>query len=245
MSRRSTKVTVLGVRYSRWDVHVMCGEPRTDPEVLRALTELEYPDSLPWELAQNPSVPVEGLDALLRPDTVDRVLRNPSFRLSLIADPARVDGLSIAQKAAMVGSEALSESLLRHFLAGPTRIAIRVSAARNPRLPSDLIQRLLTDVERVRCVLAANPQLAPEHHHALAADPKVSVRVTLASRHDLSDETVDVLLHRREERVFFALYRNRSLSAEMRERVSADLVRKSGVANRWRRRNGRHFLFTH
>jgi hypothetical protein len=148
-------------------------------------------------LASNPSTPLELLIKLNR-SNADKVTRNPAFRLAAIFEPRAFEGLMRRDMPGLIARcdegnlyvmRALFKDLEKH-----EELSTWTAALNNPHCPVDLL-RTFTDREpELRALLAKHPSLPSDLHPRLAQDLCEDVRVALASRSDLKEETIVALI---------------------------------------------------
>jgi hypothetical protein len=148
-------------------------------------------------LASNPSTP---FDSLLRLDNthVDKVTRNPAFRLTAMFDSRALKLLYIYDIPKFIARcDEANLYVMRAFATDPYKreaLSIWTAALNNPHCPVDLL-RTFTDREpELRALLAKHPSLPSDLHPRLAQDLCEDVRVALASRSDLKEETIVALI---------------------------------------------------
>ena len=203
----------------------MCADPTTRPEILMRLVDKRpwgrgpYPGTQPELLASNPGVPIKSLVRLLHGYTPE-VLSNPAFRMHLISNPSFLDELPVWSRAAIAGCPKTEERIIRYLAASRSQdVMVRVCAARNPETPQDMLLDYVRHDWRVREALTLNPRMPEDAQAKLARDKKRIVRCNLAERHDLLEETIEILVTECPETVDSELILNPTISDDVRWRV--------------------------
>ena len=224
-SDRNHRVQVLEGWFHRDEIARMCGDPDTPTDILVELVDgrpwmRPYQGTRPDLLASNPSVPADSLVKLIGGAHTARVVTNPSFRVRMAMDPHFVDSLDVEARAHICGCEYTEERLIRYLAASRGRsVRVRVYAARNTQTPQDMLRDYARHDWRVRAALALNPRMPKEAQATLARDKKRIVRINLAQRHDLLEETVEMLVSECPEVVDSALILNPTIPDDVRWRI--------------------------
>jgi len=242
--RRQNKVkryTVCGVDYTMAELVQLSGDPTADPRLLEVLAKGHCTMEIYSRVAQNPALPIDALVGCIVHCTTE-VLQNPAFRLHLVACPDSLDQLPTRERSAIAGCPAADPRLIRTLAASRSRpVRIRAEAALNPSTPVDMLVSFVRHDWRVRANLAFNPSMPVELQAVLASDAKPEVQCNLATRHDLQDETIELLLSSSVSGVEECLVRNRSIPESVRQYIyeRAGIANPNTGAERWRSRNAR------
>jgi hypothetical protein len=213
------------------DPERFCADPGSDPVVLARLAKkTQHQDRLGAAIAGNPAIALDTMISMIRMHALE-VSQNPSFRIRWACDPAFIDGLPVHTRACLARCAGVDERLLRTLSESRSRpVFVRCSAARNPGCPEDLLDSFVRGGHAwaVRQATAWNPALPGHLQMALARDPRVAVRMSVAERRDASTELLEWLSRPDEhERVRRAVARNRrtptSILHRLLEASSADL----------------------
>ncbi len=233
-------VTFRGTDYTPDEIRLLSVDPSADPELLEFLVTHFCPAVVYEQLARNPALPVAAMLWLIGHHT-RAVLNNPAFRLQMAASPDFLDSLPIAARAAIAGCSYTDTKLIRYLAARRNRaVRVRASAALNPSTPPDMLRDFVRHDWRVRAALALNPLMPVELQSKLAKDPKNLVRCNLAGRHDLLEETVELLVSVTPDPVDGPLLYNPAISEDVRERIyEASGCGHPGPVARLRDRYGR------
>lgn len=233
-------VTFRGTDYTSDEIRLLSVDPSTDPELLEFLVSDFCPAVVYEQLARNPALPVAAMLWLIGQHT-RAVLNNPAFRLQMAANPGFLDTLSISAKVAIAGCSYTDTKLIRHLAARRNRpFRVRASAAINPSTPPDMLRDFVRHDWRVRAALALNPLMPVDLQSKLAQDSKNLVRCNLAGRHDLLEETVELLVSVTPDSVDGPLLYNPTVSEDVRERIyEASGCGHPGPVARLRDRYGR------
>ena len=215
----SGDVTWDGKHYTPDEVRLISADPSTDPDLLAYLMSGYSPAVVYDQLAKNPALPISSLLRLVEHHP-RAVLNNPAFRLQMATNPVFLDSLSMSVKVAIVGCPYTDTKLIRHLAARRNRaVRVRASAAINPSTPPDMLRDFIRHHWRVRAALALNPLMPVDLQLKLAQDPKNMVRCNLAGRHDLLEETVELLVSVTPDPVDEPLLHNPTVTEDVRERI--------------------------
>ena len=222
---------------------VFCADTGSDPSVLleAARYAAERRDPLGRLLAKNPSLPVQGIVALIRMHP-DQVWQNPAWSY-LLAQPSFLGTLGRCQQASLIRSRFADHRVIR-VLAGNRSCDrfVRCMAASSPHCPVDLLEDYPRHAWRVREALASNPRLPMHLQSVLAYDHNWIVRLRLSRRKDLLPSIIDVLMNEGEcQDVLVALVNNHQATKAHHDRlidIGSERVRNAVFYRRGRMMSG-------
>ena len=226
VASHSRLFSVIERFHTKAEIAQMCGDPNTPTDTLVALVVgqpwggLPYPGTDHELLAKNPSVPMELLLRLMS-RCPKQVTQNPAFRMSMVINPRFLDELSLSHQEYLAGCEAgIDKAIIRHLADHRSKpLKVRIRAARNPKTPKDMLRAYTRHAWQVRAHLVLNPKLPKDIQPILARDKKHVVRAYLAERHDLLDETIEILLAGDLASIDSELILNPKISDEVRWRI--------------------------
>jgi len=178
------------------------GNPETPAAELERLATCDDAD-VREAVARHPNTPPEVLYDLAG-DFPEAFFENPVLELLFLEDPSLLERVS---ESALEAEETPEKWLRRASRSSSTRV--RTAAAANPRLPRDVLGRLLADEnDRVRSfTIDGRPALSEKALRRLSADPSCRVRQSVARHGNTPDAVIEQLAEDENADVRFSVSR--------------------------------------